>query len=143
MWAKVQNGAVVAYPYGPSDLRKDNPNTSFPASMPEESWSAWDLVPVEVQGQPSHDPITQNCVRVNPTLSSGVWVETWAVSPASAQEIERRRADQLASIQYQRSQAYKEESDPIFFKVQRSEATMAEWSAKVDEIRAQFPYPEV
>lgn len=38
--------------------------------------------------------------------------------------------------------AYRDESDPIFFKAQRGEATMDEWLAKVAEIDARYPYPE-
>lgn len=40
-----------------------------------------------------------------------------------------------------RAEAYASESDPIFFMAQRGEATMAEWEAKVAEIKARFPYP--
>lgn len=34
-----------------------------------------------------------------------------------------------------RAAAYREESDPLFFKAQRGEATMEEWLAKVEEIK--------
>lgn len=37
--------------------------------------------------------------------------------------------------------AYTQEADPIFFMAQRGEATMDEWTAKVAEIKARFPYP--
>ena len=40
-----------------------------------------------------------------------------------------------------RAAAYKEEADPLFFKAQRGEATTDEWTAKVAEIKARFPYP--
>ena len=38
-----------------------------------------------------------------------------------------------------RHQAYVTESDPIFFKYQRGEATQEEWLAKVEEIKARYP----
>lgn len=38
-----------------------------------------------------------------------------------------------------RQHAYKTEADPLFFKAQRGEATMDEWRAKIEEIRARFP----
>ena len=41
-----------------------------------------------------------------------------------------------------RRAAYVVEADPIFFMAQRGEATMAEWEAKVAEIKARFPYPQ-
>jgi hypothetical protein len=42
-----------------------------------------------------------------------------------------------------RSAAYKAESDPVFFKAQRGEATMDEWLSLVAEIKARYPYPQV
>ena len=36
---------------------------------------------------------------------------------------------------------FQKESDPIFFQVQRGEALMSEWLAKVEEIRQRYPYP--
>ena len=40
-----------------------------------------------------------------------------------------------------RAAAYRLEADPLFFKAQRGEATTDEWTAKVAEIKARFPYP--
>lgn len=40
---------------------------------------------------------------------------------------------------YNRHNAYVAESDPLFFKAQRGEGTMAEWEAKVAEIKARYP----
>jgi hypothetical protein len=41
-----------------------------------------------------------------------------------------------------RAAAYQSESDPLFFKAQRGEATEQEWLDKIEEIRARYPYPE-
>jgi hypothetical protein len=40
-----------------------------------------------------------------------------------------------------RAEAYRNESDPLFFKAQRGEATMGEWLALVAEIKMRYPYP--
>lgn len=40
-----------------------------------------------------------------------------------------------------RSNAYKEEADPLFFKSQRGEATIEEWKNKIEEIKLRYPYP--
>ena len=42
-----------------------------------------------------------------------------------------------------RAAAYKAESDPLFFKYQRSEATEQEWLDKIEEIKLRYPYPQV
>lgn len=38
-----------------------------------------------------------------------------------------------------RRTAYEEQSDPVFFKWQRGEATEADWKAAVAAVKAQFP----
>jgi hypothetical protein len=43
--------------------------------------------------------------------------------------------------QQQRAAAYAAEADPLFFKAQRYEVSMDDWTAKVEEIRTRFPYP--
>jgi hypothetical protein len=41
-----------------------------------------------------------------------------------------------------RQTAYSAEADPIAMQMLRDEATKEEWLAKIDEIKARFPYPE-
>jgi hypothetical protein len=49
--------------------------------------------------------------------------------------------EQLATAEKLRKTAYLTESDPLFFKAQRGEATMDEWTSKIAEIKARYPYP--
>jgi hypothetical protein len=42
-----------------------------------------------------------------------------------------------------RKAAYTAESDPLFFKYQRGDATKEEWLAKIEEIKARYPDPDV
>ena len=51
------------------------------------------------------------------------------------------REQALASAQRNRAAAYAAEADPLFFKAQRGEVSMDDWTAKVEEIRARYPYP--
>lgn len=46
---------------------------------------------------------------------------------------------QTEQAQRQRAAAYVAESDPLFFKAQRGEATMEEWQSKVAEIKNRYP----
>lgn len=43
------------------------------------------------------------------------------------------------AVEAARQAAYTAEADPLFFKAQRGEATMEEWQAKIDEIKARYP----
>lgn len=51
-----------------------------------------------------------------------------------------RETEQMRTL---RRGAYTAEADPLFFKAQRNEdgVTIADWEAKVAEIRERFPYP--
>jgi 16S rRNA G527 N7-methylase RsmG len=57
-----------------------------------------------------------------------------AIKARSVRSVEQLRQD--------RAKAYAEEADPLFFKAQRGEATIEEWKAKVEEIKARYSYPE-
>jgi hypothetical protein len=103
MWAKIENGAVTAYPYGPSELRRDNPNTSFPSEMSAGFLDGWGIVPVIPRNPPKHDYIAQDCVRVKPTMIGEEWVETWSVHPASPQIVAERTAEKALQIRTQRN----------------------------------------
>ena len=41
-----------------------------------------------------------------------------------------------------RAQAYRDESDPLFFKYQAGEATEQEWQQARQDVRDRYPYPE-
>lgn len=51
-----------------------------------------------------------------------------------------KQIDELKTL---RNAAYATESDPLFFKTQRGEATLEEWQAKIAEIKSRYPYPEL
>jgi hypothetical protein len=59
-------------------------------------------------------------------------------------KIDKGKLEQLQIEQAKRARAaaYAAEADALFFKVQRGEIEMAEWEAKVEEIRNRFPYPD-
>jgi hypothetical protein len=48
---------------------------------------------------------------------------------------------QVASVEAARLSAYEKESDPLYFKWQRGDATEAEWRAAVAKVKADNPYP--
>jgi len=67
------------------------------------------------------------------------------IRPYTPEEIAAVIAASIPTLEQQkaaRAEAYKLEADPLFFMSQRGEATEAEWTAKVAEIKARFPYPE-
>ena len=88
MYVKISNGTVEQYPYTLGDLRRDNPNTSFPKNMPSEALQEWGMYKVVVQATPSYDEATQNVVVADqPTLVNGTWTRVVTIEDKSADEL--------------------------------------------------------
>ena len=49
---------------------------------------------------------------------------------------------ELQQVENNRKNAYRNESDPIYLKWQRGEATEQQWLDKIAEIKERFPKPE-
>jgi hypothetical protein len=66
-----------------------------------------------------------------------------ALPPKGAVEVDSLPSYVPTKVEQEASRraAYTIESDPIFFMVQRGEATVEEWKAKVVEIKTRYPYP--
>jgi hypothetical protein len=67
------------------------------------------------------------------------------IRPYTEEEIaavEAANAPTREGQEAKRKAAYITEADPLFFMSQRGEATVEEWTAKVAEIKARYPYPE-
>jgi len=56
-------------------------------------------------------------------------------------ETEKKEAE-LQQVETNRRKAYRNESDPLYLKWQRGEATEQDWLDKVEEIRQRIPKPE-
>lgn len=88
MQVLIKNGAVESYPYSIGNLRKDNPQVSFPKNPSSELMAQWDVYPVQSVGAPGTDH-TQNLKEGQP-VNDGGWKQTWIVTQATADEIAER-----------------------------------------------------
>lgn len=60
--------------------------------------------------------------------------------PYTDEESAALEATRIARIADNRRSAYTAESDPLFLKYQRDEATKQEWLDKINEIKLKYPY---
>lgn len=72
MKAKVSENTVIKYPYTLDDLRRDNPNTMFPADF--DDWADYGVVDVAATEPPAADVVTE----IEPALVDGVWTQQWS-----------------------------------------------------------------
>ncbi len=104
MYVFAPNQTVETFPYSIGNLRRDNPNTSFPRNPSDELLAEWNVFPVVKQDPPTFDAATQDLNETNPTLSSNQWLQTWSVTAASSDEIAQRTTDKQADVRAQRNQ---------------------------------------
>jgi hypothetical protein len=130
MYLKLNNGQIEIYPYSISQLKNDNPQVSFPQTISKDTFAEYDVYEVIETTTPSVT-YKQNLSEGTPINENGVWKQVWNVTDKHVDEVN-------AIHESNRKEAYKEESDPLFFKWQRGEATQQEWLDKVNEIKQRW-----
>lgn len=91
-YVKAQGDHTV-YPYSIGQLRKDNPNTSFPRSISAETLASYGVHAVTVVAEPSYDSSTHKIEQAAlPVEVNGAWLLPWNVVALSADEIAIRDA---------------------------------------------------
>lgn len=78
MFVKLTNGQPSKYPYTLGELRRDNPQTSFPRTIPPEVLAAYDVYPVQVVTAPDVDSKTHRVVQSVEQAATG-WSQVWTV----------------------------------------------------------------
>lgn len=139
MYILASNEVIEKYPYSIGELRRDNPQVSFPKNPSAEMLASYSVFPVKPTVQPGLDPFTQRLDEGAPVLQAGEWVQVWSVTALSEDEVARIQAEHAEQVRLQRQAAYQAEADPLFFKWQRGEATQQEWLDKIAEIKTRFP----
>lgn len=100
-YALIKNGAVAQYPYSFAQLRRDNPQVSYPSDPSNELLVEFDVYGVSPTAKPA-TTLAQNAVEAPPVLVGGVWTQAWAIVSASAEEVAARQkqaADEAAAAE--------------------------------------------
>ena len=128
--AKVENDQVLDV----ADYKSMFPDTSFGTNGPDAQFLA-DNGCLGVTVWKPYAAATEKLVAVAPYVEDGK-VFTIQVELKTQEELDADIANTDAALKAARAEAYRTESDPLFFKAQRGEVTMEEWLAKIDEIKA-------
>ena len=111
---KTANGQVEQFPYTLGDLRRDNPQTSFPKKIGDAILASYGIFHVMPDPQPEHDPLVQTVVRdpmphnnetavddeTGETYETGRWVIGFTVANKpqdEAEEAVRNQRNRLLS----------------------------------------------
>jgi len=96
MHLKITNGQPETYSIG--QLRRDNPNTSFPKSPSDALLAGWGVYPYTVQDQPTVDYMTQTLTHTALAEVNGAWTQGWDVSNMSVEDAGRNIRNQRDSL---------------------------------------------
>lgn len=136
MHLKLTNGTPATYTLG--QLRRDNPNTSFPKQIPDDLLASYDVYPYTRPAAPEYDSLTREIIDGSFEQVSGQWSLPYVVQEQEdvyAERNIRSRRDSLLS-----------QSDWIVVKsYERGQNIPAEWELYRQALRditeqTGFPY---
>lgn len=133
MYVKVNNDVVEKYPYTVKDIRSANPQTSFPAEIPDELFSQYGVFKVQPSQKPAVDN-TKKIVEKQPLFIEGVWVQNWVVFDATYEE-------QLARVLEARASEYPPMADYLDGIVKGDQAQIDKYIADCLAVKAKYPKP--
>jgi hypothetical protein len=85
MHIRVTDGIPARYSI--TDLRRDNPQVSFPADISADTLAEYDVYPLAPTPQPDHDPTAQRIAESQPEQKDGIWMQTWIITDKTSEEI--------------------------------------------------------
>jgi hypothetical protein len=91
MHIRLTNGIPEKYTIG--QLRRDNPQVSFPTEIPDATLAEYSVYPLAATPMPAYDPETQRVSEGLAELVDGVWMQTWVVTDLAPEELTERLAE--------------------------------------------------
>lgn len=140
MHLKLTNGVPAKYTLG--QLRRDNPQTSFPKVMPDDMLAAYDVHPYTRPVAPEYDPQTANLVDGDFSQDTvGNWSLSYAVEQQPLEQAER-------NIRLRRDGLLQETDWVVAKSYERGEPVPSDWASYRQALRditaqAGFPYSVV
>ena len=105
MFVKATNDQIDQYPYTVGNLRRDNPNTSFPKVIPEATMASFGMYPVGYEAAPDYDPLTHRLQHSNePVLKDGKWLITKTVVALTPEQIADKNEAKAKEVRSTRDQ---------------------------------------
>ena len=92
------DGSLERYPYTLTDLRRDNPRTSFPKIITDDMAAAFNCLPV-TPAEPYVEDYTKNYERSAVEIG-GVREEQWITTDATPEQITEREVGRLEGLDY-------------------------------------------
>jgi hypothetical protein len=127
MYVLIKNNQVEHYQYSISQLRRDNPGTSFPQNPSSDLLASWGVYPVKKVSSPAHDPMTQKIREGTPELVDSEWTQTWILEELSESEISDISQKKASSIRAERNQKLAETDWVVTASLEKEQEIPSDW----------------
>jgi hypothetical protein len=102
MYLKV-SGSNITYPYSIQQLKLDNRNISFPSTISDSLLETFGVYKVELKDSGYDNDDTKDVVEIIPTLSGSIYVQTYEVSNANEETINKRKEIKWSEVRSTRN----------------------------------------
>jgi hypothetical protein len=134
MYLKV-SGSTITYPYSVYDLKAENPNTSFPTTIPDSLLEEFSVYKVELKDSGYDNDDTKDVLEITPILSGSVYVQTYQITDADSETIEKRKEIKWAEVRTTRNTLLSESDWTQFQDSPITGSTLTEWQTYRQSLR--------
>jgi len=134
MYLKV-SGSTITYPYSAQNLKNENPSISFPTNITDSLLESFNIYKVEVKSSGYDNDDSKDVTEVTPTLSGSVYVQTYTISDADTETINKRREIKWSEVRSSRDSLLSESDWTQFNDSPISGSTLTDWQTYRQSLR--------
>jgi len=134
MYLKV-SGSIITYPYSVQNLKNENPNISFPTIISDSLLESFNIYQVEMKNSGYDSDDTKDVTEVTPTLSGSIYIQTYTISDADTETINKRREIKWSEVRSNRDSLLSECDWTQFNDSPISGSTLIDWQTYRQSLR--------
>lgn len=134
MYLKV-SGSIITYPYSVQNLKNENPNTSFPTIISDSLLESFNIYKVETKNSGHDSDDSKDVTEVTPTLSGSIYIQTYTISDADTETINKRREIKWSEVRSGRDSLLSESDWTQFNDSPISGSTLTDWQTYRQSLR--------
>jgi hypothetical protein len=129
------SGSIITYPYSVQNLKNENPNTSFPTIIADSLLESFNIYKVETKNSGYDSDDSKDVTEVTPTLSGSVYIQTYTISDADTETINKRREIKWSEVRSGRDSLLSESDWTQFNDSPISGSTLTDWQTYRQSLR--------
>jgi hypothetical protein len=134
MYLKV-SGSTITYPYSVQNLKNENLNTSFPTIITDSLLESFNIYKVEPRSSGYDSDDLKDVTEVTPTLSGSIYIQTYTISDADTETINKRREIKWSEVRSSRDSLLSESDWTQFNDSPISGSTLTDWQTYRQSLR--------